>query len=51
MILLGVKEDFSWDGKDENIPTNGKMSGRIFIHRGDNSSFFAIKPKPNKAPL
>ena len=52
--------EFSWDGQDESIPTNGrgwaviengKMSGRIFIHRGDNSSFLAIKPKPSKAPL
>ena len=43
---------FSWDGNDECNPTNGfgefvcdgdTLSGRIYIHDGDDSSFVAKK--------
>jgi len=43
--------EFSWDGRDEGDPVNGRgwavlegddtLSGRIFIHNGDDSAFTA----------
>jgi hypothetical protein len=44
--------EFSWDGNDEGDPANGRgwatlqsdgsLSGRIYIHGGDDSAFRAV---------
>ena len=46
------RADFSWDGEDEGNPTSGRgwaierpdgsLTGRIFVHMGDDSEFLAI---------
>lgn len=55
--LAGV--DFTWEGHDDGDPTcgrgwaslgpDGTLSGRIFIHFGDDSSFVAV-PEPRTNP-
>ena len=44
--------EFSWDGNDEMYPVQGRgwavldgdeIEGRIFIHRGDDSAFRAVR--------
>ncbi len=48
----GDRAEFSWLGNDENDTASGrgwakvnggKLSGKIYFHRGDNSTFVAIK--------
>jgi hypothetical protein len=50
--------EFSWVGADENDPASGRgwavvegdvMTGRIFIHRGDDSAFTAARGDVAKA--
>jgi hypothetical protein len=55
--------EFSWSGHDENDPASGRgwavvdsdvLTGRIFIHRGDDSAFtakrgdVALKPRRSR---
>ena len=49
----GRRVDFTWDGVDEGDQVhgrgwaiadgNGSLTGRIYFHRGDDSSFLAIR--------
>ena len=50
---------FSWDGNDECDPASGfgefvcdgdTLTGRIYIHDGDDSSFVAKKMESNECP-
>jgi hypothetical protein len=61
---FGNREDkplveFSWNGADENDPACGrgwavvdgdKMTGRIFLHRGDDSAFTAKRKETTRPP-
>jgi hypothetical protein len=50
----GLRIEFSWEGQDEMDPAsgrgwavieNGELSGRIFIHMGEDSAFRARKTR------
>jgi hypothetical protein len=54
-----ARVEFSWEGADEADDARGRewaeldgrqLRGRIFIHRGDDSGFVAIKQAANPAP-
>ena len=54
----GERIEFSWEGQDEMDPAsgrgwavieNGELSGRIFIHRGDDSAFRAEKGRESRS--
>lgn len=51
----GARVEFSWVGEDEGDPANGRgwaevtkdgrLNGRIYFHRGDDSSFVAQRAR------
>jgi hypothetical protein len=54
----GARVDFSWEGREEMDPArgrgwalieNGELSGRIFIHMGDDSAFRARKGRESRS--
>jgi len=54
----GLRIEFSWEGGEEMDPAygrgwavieNGELSGRIFIHLGDDSAFRARKARKEKS--
>jgi len=55
----GERIEFSWEGRDEldsasgrgwAVIENGELSGRIFIHQGDDSLFRARRSRKGRSP-
>lgn len=51
--------DFSWEGENDNDPGCGRgwaalqgdrLEGRLYIHRGDDSAFVALRTEPAALP-